>query len=155
MPKTMLENIFHDALALMEGMRDYVREDARRDREALEWKDREVIIRINRLVTVRLCHALQLIQAHRERLAGSPTAQMPRSIRLAPVPVGQSGIPLPPRLEYLCQSANHLFERLQAVHLAVLPEGEVNSDGSDDRSHGIGSPPVAEMVMPEACARPA
>lgn len=77
MTKTMLENLYNDALALMEGMRDYVQEDARQDRVALPWDKRDVIIQVNRLMVVRLCHALQLIEAHRARLAGDPQAGEP------------------------------------------------------------------------------
>lgn len=88
----MLENLYNDALALMEGMRDYVREDAKRDREAMPWKDRSSIIQVNRLMTVRLCHALQLIQAHRTRLAGELEVGCPPRIGLADIPVDHNGL---------------------------------------------------------------
>ncbi|WP_404386009.1 DUF1465 family protein [Caenispirillum salinarum] len=154
MTKTMLENIYHDALTLMEEMRDYVREDARRDREALPWEDRAAIIQVNRLMTVRLCHALQLIQAHRARLAGDLEAGRPPRIGLAPVPVDRHGTLLPPRLLELCENANHLFDRLHAVHLAILPGEEM--DGLDARDHTpippTGAPSVAALEVPETVA---
>lgn len=122
MTKTMLENLYHDALDLMERMRDYVRRDARADRMALPWSGRLAMIQTNRILTVRLCHALQLIQAHQARLLGDPelAAAVPPRIRLAPVPVDGREV-LPPRLVALAEAANHLFERLHAVHIAIVP----------------------------------
>lgn len=121
MTKTMLENLCHDMLSCMEDMRDYVRDHAHRDRLALPWSDRAVLIQVNRMLTVRLCHALQLVQAHQARLAGDPEAGVPPRITLAPVPVDAHRDMLPPRLVTLADAANHLFERLHALHLAMLP----------------------------------
>lgn len=123
MTKTMLENLYHDALDLMERMRDYVRRDARADRLALPWSGRLAMIQTNRTLTVRLCHALQLIQAHQARLLGDAelAAAVPPRIRLAPVPLDGSREVLPARLVALAEAANHLFERLHAVHIAIVP----------------------------------
>lgn len=123
MTKTMLENLCHDALSLMERMRDYVARDARQDRLALPWSDRVVMLQTNRDITVRLCHALQLIQAHQARLMGDAQVAglTPPRIRLAPVPVDAHRDLLPRQLVQLADDANHLFERLHAVHIAMVP----------------------------------
>lgn len=146
MTKTMLENLYRDALTLMERMRDYVARDARRDRLAAPWSERMVMLQANRVITVRLCHALQLIQAHQARLMGDDEvlALTPPRIRLAPVPVEQWAGVLPPHLAALAADANHLFERLHAVHIAIVPgdagpfealsqEVDMEPDAEDER----------------------
>ncbi|GAA0568708.1 hypothetical protein [Caenispirillum bisanense] len=143
MTRTMLENLYHDALALMERMRDYVHRDARQDRLCLPWSERVVMLQTNRILTVRLCHALQLIQAHQARLLGdSEILQVPPPrIRLAPVPVDAYRDILPARQLQLADDANHLFERLHAVHIAIIP-GDADAfatpapDGDDDDDGG-------------------
>lgn len=124
----MLENLYRDSLALMERMRDYVREDAHRDRAELTWSDRTTMIRVNRMLTVRLCHAFQLVQAHQARLAGDLEAAVPPRIRLESIPVDLHRSVLSPRLAALADAANHLFERLHAVHLAIYPEDASDID---------------------------
>lgn len=61
---------------------------------------------------------------------------------------------LPNRLLTLCQKANHLFERLHAVHLAILPhDGEAAVTASKARPlTSPGTPDVATPEMREACA---
>lgn len=141
MTRTMLENLYHDALALMERMRDYVRRDARQDRLALPWSQRVVMLQTNRIITVRLCHALQLIQAHQARLLGDQEVLQatPPRILLGPVPVDTYRDVLPAQLLQLADDANHLFERLHAVHMAIVPEDQIRFEMIDgDREADTG-----------------